>query len=184
MAALPDYNDEQLTELLEKSELPVAVDFWSSHCNACYHFNQLLEQAVEKYKGKLVIVKIDASRNKLHAGRIKATLPTPTTAIYFKGKLVETNIGAPLLIDYFYQFVDRVLLEVEHIKIHGPKIEIPKGYKLLRDTTQEQRSFPGDSHSENGSYMNECCHCLRMFLGHKRRVTCRACQEDAEAEKD
>ena len=184
MPAIPDYNDEQLTELLEKSELPVAVDFWSRHCNACYHFNQLLEQAVEKYKDKLIIVKIDASRNKLHAGRIKAVLPTPTTAIYYKGKLVETNIGAPLLIDYFYQFVDRVLLEVEHIKLHGPKIEIPIGYKLLRDTTQEQRSFLGDTHSENGSYMNECSHCLRVFMGHKRRVTCRACQEDAEAEKD
>lgn len=184
MPAIPDYTDDQLTELLATAELPVAVDFWSNHCQACHHFNVLLEQAVEHYKGKMIFVKVDASRNPLHAGRLKARLPTPTTAIYYKGKLVESNIGAPLLIDYFYTFADRVLLEIEHIKVHGPKIEIPIGYKLLRDTTHEQRNFPGDAHSENGVYMNECSHCLRSFTGHKRRTICRACQEDAEADKD
>lgn len=49
------------------------------------------------------------------------------------------------------------------------------GWKLLKDTTQDERSWSDDFCHENGHYYTVCCHCLRTFIGHKRRVTCRVC---------
>ena len=52
---------------------------------------------------------------------------------------------------------------------------VPDGWKLLKDTTQDDRSWHEDASHENGCYCNTCHHCGRMFTGHKRRVTCKAC---------
>jgi hypothetical protein len=34
-----------------------------------------------------------------------------------------------------------------------------------------------DAAHENGNYQCRCVHCGRMFIGHKRRVTCKACAD-------
>lgn len=49
--------------------------------------------------------------------------------------------------------------------------------RLRRRTpsTQADRNFPDDFMHENGNYHNTCTTCRRGFVGHKRRVTCRAC---------
>lgn len=52
-------------------------------------------------------------------------------------------------------------------------------YRWLRDTTQEERSWPEDAAHENGSYFNTCrTGCGRVFIGHKRRVTCKVCDTE------
>jgi hypothetical protein len=51
----------------------------------------------------------------------------------------------------------------------------PAGWKMLPDTDFDQRSWPEDAAHENGFYSNVCCHCLRTFTGHKRRVVCKSC---------
>jgi len=51
----------------------------------------------------------------------------------------------------------------------------PEGWKLLKDTTQDERSWPEDYVDENGQYFNTCHNCLRVFLGYKRRGTCKVC---------
>lgn len=68
----------------------------------------------------------------------------------------------------------------------GKRDAVPEGWKLLKDSTQEERSWPEDFVYENGNYFNTCCRCDRTFMGHKRRPTCKVCfaaapkQEDAE----
>jgi len=52
---------------------------------------------------------------------------------------------------------------------------VPEGWKLLKDTTHAERSWPEDSSHENGNYSNICVHCLRGFVGHKRRPSCKVC---------
>jgi hypothetical protein len=34
-----------------------------------------------------------------------------------------------------------------------------------------------DAAHENGNYQCRCVHCGRMFIGHKRRVTCKVCAD-------
>jgi hypothetical protein len=52
---------------------------------------------------------------------------------------------------------------------------VPEGWKLLKDTTHDERSYSEDASHENGSYSNCCVHCLRTFIGHKRRHICKVC---------
>jgi hypothetical protein len=52
---------------------------------------------------------------------------------------------------------------------------VPEGWKLLKNTTREQRNWPEDFEHENGNYSCACHSCLREFTGHKRRVTCKSC---------
>ena len=40
-------------------------------------------------------------------------------------------------------------------------------------------NFPEDTAHENGNYNNLCCKCKVTFVGHKRRVLCKRC-EDAQ----
>ncbi len=37
--------------------------------------------------------------------------------------------------------------------------------------------YPEDAPYENGSYLNRCVECQRLFVGHKRRVFCKVCEE-------
>ena len=55
---------------------------------------------------------------------------------------------------------------------------LPDNYKILKDTTQEERSWPGDFQQENGNYHNTCCSCGRMFIGNKHRLQCRVCSAE------
>lgn len=60
----------------------------------------------------------------------------------------------------------------------------PAGWKLLKDTTYEERSWPEDAAHENGNYSCCCRVCLRQFTGHKRRVVCKVCYADPAASGD
>ncbi len=48
------------------------------------------------------------------------------------------------------------------------------------------RNWQVDYPHENGNYVNTCLYCLRKFVGHKRRVSCRECfdkpMEEIESE--
>ena len=60
-----------------------------------------------------------------------------------------------------------------------PQPAVPEGYKLLKNSTFNDRSWIGDRGHENGCYINECADCGRTFLGHKRRVVCKVCSTSA-----
>jgi hypothetical protein len=56
-------------------------------------------------------------------------------------------------------------------------VAVPKGYRLLKDSTIEERSWPADSAGENGNYYNTCSCCQRQFVGYKRRSMCKVCSD-------
>ena len=41
--------------------------------------------------------------------------------------------------------------------------------------TTSKRDWQEDFKHENGNYQNECSQCHKWFMGHKRRVICKAC---------
>ena len=51
---------------------------------------------------------------------------------------------------------------------------IPNGYKLLRNSTNDQRSYLSDSEQ----YHSACPVCERGFTGHKHRGVCNVCMSD------
>ncbi len=54
---------------------------------------------------------------------------------------------------------------------------------FIRDP--QPRDWIEDDAHENGHYQRTCCACHETFIGHKRRVVCRACfaADDAEAKR-
>ena len=48
----------------------------------------------------------------------------------------------------------------------------------------EERDWPEDFALENGNYQNICCDCSLPFVGHKRRVQCKACASPECLEKE
>lgn len=55
---------------------------------------------------------------------------------------------------------------------------VPKGYKLIKDSTLEERRWGEDASDEdNGNYLNTCRSCGRLFVGYKRRTVCKACSD-------
>lgn len=60
----------------------------------------------------------------------------------------------------------------------APLVEVPEGYRVLKDTTLDERTWHEDKDHENGNYSCLCCECGRMFVGHKRRVVCRSCASE------
>lgn len=48
-------------------------------------------------------------------------------------------------------------------------VAVPEGFKLLKDSTHDERSYEG------GDYYCMCCTCLRQFSGQKRQWVCKVC---------
>lgn len=50
------------------------------------------------------------------------------------------------------------------------------------------KNWPEDFPHENGNYVRVCCLCKDYFMGHKRRVVCKVCQDsawyDVQADRD
>lgn len=41
--------------------------------------------------------------------------------------------------------------------------------------------YPEDLEHENGNYVNSCLKCRVLFIGYKRRMTCRSCFEKSKS---
>lgn len=41
-----------------------------------------------------------------------------------------------------------------------------------------ERDFPEDFIFENGRYQNTCIQCKQLFMGFKRKLTCKVCEND------
>lgn len=74
--------------------------------------------------------------------------------------------------------------EVIPLYAHPAPQPIPEGWKLVKDCTREERSWPEDYSQENGNYFLTCNHCGREFTGHKRRVTCKVCANISEPQPE
>ena len=174
---IPDITDDQFEQEVLKCDMPVLVDYWAPHCMPCHGFAIMLQDVAKKYAGRMKIVKVNVAKHRRYANIVSRMMPTPTSVIYYKGVIVDHNTGAGIL-EYFCKFVDKTLRDIEDMKDTEGQFQVPVGYKLLRDTTRDQRDYPADFHSEHGHNECVCGHCGRNFGGHKRRTICRACTEE------
>ena len=49
---------------------------------------------------------------------------------------------------------------------------------LEKPVAATPRDWVEDFPHENGNYENKCCHCGHSFIGHKRRVVCKVCDNE------
>jgi hypothetical protein len=76
------------------------------------------------------------------------------------------------------EHVDKLVDRAEKAEAELARIrkeQVPEGWRLVKDSTHDERSFPEDREHENGNYYCSCAACGRQFTGYKRRLACKVC---------
>jgi thioredoxin 2 len=84
---------DQAYNLLQKSSLPVLVDFYSPTCGPCHVMHPVLDRLARRRAGEVMVVKIDVDAYPEIAGGF-GIRAVPTFLIYFKGTERGRTSGA------------------------------------------------------------------------------------------
>jgi thioredoxin 2 len=84
---------EGVMKMINKSDLPVVIDFWAPWCGPCKIFGPTFEKASNEFAGKVVFVKLNTEAFPEASGHFNIR-GIPTLAIYKNGKEAARESGA------------------------------------------------------------------------------------------
>ncbi|RMH62883.1 MAG: thioredoxin [Calditrichaeota bacterium] len=85
--------DTNFEEEVEKSDIPVLVDFWAEWCAPCRIIAPVVEELAEQYAGKIKVGKFDVDSNPQISMKY-GIRSIPTLLIFKNGNAVDTIVGA------------------------------------------------------------------------------------------
>jgi len=91
--AVQTFTDQNFTEHVIKSKLPVVVDFWATWCPPCKLIEPTIEELAKEFEGKVLIGKMDADENPDVVGQLNV-MSLPTMLLFKNGQPVKTLVGA------------------------------------------------------------------------------------------
>jgi thioredoxin 2 len=83
----------KLERHLEKSQLPLVVDFWASWCGPCKMMAPAFEQAATVLHPDVLLAKINTEEEQALAGRM-GIMSIPTMVLYKSGREAARTSGA------------------------------------------------------------------------------------------
>ena len=93
MGSPVNVTDSTFSDEVLNSEKPVLVDFWATWCGPCKMVAPVLEEIAREHGDKLTIAKLDIDQNQATA-RDYQVMSIPTMAVFNKGQIVKTIVGA------------------------------------------------------------------------------------------
>jgi len=88
-----ELDDSSFTGFIGHASKPVMVDFFSPTCGPCMMLAPVIDSMARKFYGRVIIAKIDTSRNQMAAARYRIK-GVPTLLFFKNGTLVDQVTGA------------------------------------------------------------------------------------------
>ncbi len=85
--------DQSFSDDVLGADKPVLVDFWAEWCGPCRQVAPVLEEIAGEHADKLSVVKLNIDENP-ETARNYQVMSIPTMAVFSKGKIVKTIVGA------------------------------------------------------------------------------------------
>jgi thioredoxin 1 len=85
--------DQNFSEEVLKSDIPVLVDFWAAWCMPCRMVGPTIEELAAEYEGKVKVGKMNVDENGQTPGNF-GVMSLPTVFIFKNGQPVKTIVGA------------------------------------------------------------------------------------------
>ena len=84
--------DKNFAEEVERSPVPVLVDFWAGWCGPCRMIAPIIEQLAQELSGKVRVGKLDVDENQASAARFRVQ-SIPSLLVFKDGKEVDRILG-------------------------------------------------------------------------------------------
>ena len=85
--------ESNFEEMVEKSNIPVMVDFWAEWCGPCKMIAPTLDQLAEEFDGKVLFAKVDVDSNPNLSLKFFVR-SIPMNVIFKDGKPIDQIVGA------------------------------------------------------------------------------------------
>lgn len=89
---MTDIHENDFEELVEKSEIPVLVDFGATWCPPCKMIEPIIERISSEYDGKLKVYEVNTDNDPGLAQRFGIT-GVPTLIFFKSGESVKSVVG-------------------------------------------------------------------------------------------
>lgn len=86
-------NRSNFNQEVEKSSVPILVDFWAPWCGPCRAIAPVLEQLAAKYEGKVKIGKLNVDEESALASKFRV-MSIPTLILFKNGSIVKQIVGS------------------------------------------------------------------------------------------
>ena len=85
--------DANFSETVEKSALPVLIDFWAAWCGPCRLIAPVIDELAKELAGKAIVGKLNVDENQMTAAQF-GVQSIPTLLIVKNGRETERIVGA------------------------------------------------------------------------------------------
>ena len=93
MSAEVTISQDNFTDEVIQSQIPVVVDFWAEWCMPCKMVAPVLQQISQDYAGKLKVAKVNVDDNGEIAQKFNI-VSIPTLLLFKDGEVVGQQVGA------------------------------------------------------------------------------------------